>query len=227
MLNDFPFGEEWLTSDDRANHANNQEKVMTTPKLSFGTWRFATAFLVLLTSQSSSAFPQHLREWQSKAGTTVVAQVVRQTAGTVQLIDSNGKEYSLALEKLSEVDRRYLKLQELIQSDGRQFEAVVNLSDAIKTTPQATIEMTVKLAKDYPDSPYASLWAGVATAVALNDTDRATIHFRDASRRIREQQKTDPNRHRRTLVSSHINLAVCFLKKKDAEHWRPIGGLIS
>lgn len=190
---------------------------MTTPKANFGPWMFATAFLVLLTLQTSSAVSQPPREWQSSTGTTVVAQLVGQTAEKVQLIDPNGKAYSLAPEKLSDLDRRYLKLQEFVNSDIRQFEAVAKHIDAIKTTPQTTIEALTKLAKDYPVSPYASLWAGVATAVALNDTDRATIHFRDASRRIKEQQKTDPSRHRRTLISFHINLAICFLKKKDAE----------
>ena len=190
---------------------------MTTPKKNFGPRLSAWAFLLLLTLQSPNAVSQHPREWQSSTGTTVVAQLVSQTAEKVQLIDPNGKAYSLPQEKLSYQDRRYLKLQEIVNSDIRQFEAVAKQIDTIKTTPQVTIEALTKLAKDYPISPYASLWAGVATAVALNDTDRATIHFRDAGRRIREQQKTDPNRHRRTLISFHINLAICFLKKKDAE----------
>ncbi len=178
---------------------------------------FALVLFVLFLSYNPIAHSQHPREWQSSAGPSIVAQLVSQTAGKVQLIDLNGKEYSLTPEKLSGLDRRYLRLQEIIQADSLQMEAVANHIDTMKTAPQSTIAIMAKLAKDYPNSPYASLWAGVAIAVVLNDTDRATIHFREASRRIRDQQKTDPSRHRRTLISVHINLAICFLKKQDAE----------
>ena len=33
--------------------------------------------------------------------------------GDITIVDANGKEYSLTQEKLSEPDRRYLKLQEI------------------------------------------------------------------------------------------------------------------
>ena len=126
---------------------------------------FAQVLFLLFLSHNPIAHSQHPREWQSSAGTSIVAQLVSQTSGKVQLIDLNGKEYSLTQEKLSELDRRYLRLQEIIQADSRQMEALANHIDTMKTAPQSTIEIMTKLAKEYPNSPYASLWAGVAIAV--------------------------------------------------------------
>ncbi len=177
----------------------------------------AIAFVWLMTSTMQYCSAQNLREWQSRSGSTLMAKLVGQSGDTVQLLDSKGKEYLLKTEKLSDVDRRYLKLQEIIPGDRNQFEAISKHLDGLKTAPVSTIEVLTKLAKEFPTAPYAPLWAGVAVAVARNEPERASTLFRDAAKRIKEQQKSDPSRHRRTLVAYHNNLAICYLKRKDLD----------
>ena len=177
----------------------------------------AIFFVWLMTSAIQFSSAQNLREWQSSTGSTLLAELVGQSGDSVQLLDSNGKEYRLKTEKLSDIDRRYLKLQEIIPGDRNQFEAISKHLDGLKTAPVATIEVLTKLAKEFPTAPYAPLWAGVAVAVARNDLERASILFRDAAKRIKEQQKSDLSRHRRTLLAYHNNLAICYLKRKDLD----------
>ena len=160
---------------------------------------------------------QNLREWQSSLGSTVIAELVSQSGDTVQLMDSNGKEYRLKLEKLSDLDRRYVKLQEMIRADRSQFKEVSQHIEVLKATPMASIDILTKIAKDNPTATYASLWAGVAVAAALNEPERAATQLREALKSIKEQQKIDPSRHRRTLVSYYNNLAICSLRSKDFE----------
>ena len=178
---------------------------------------FTILATVLLTTRIG--FGQSMREWQSENGKTTFLKYMGKDPidKKYQFLNLDGESKKYAVDIFSSADRNYIQTRELIAADREQFVKVMELLDESRTKAEVPTKPLIQLAKANPTSPYASLLAGVAMAATSNEIDKATTLFKEARSRIKQQQQYDVDRHRRTIVSVYINLAICYLKDRDAD----------
>lgn len=99
--------------------------------------------------------------------------------------------------------------------DVEQFEKVRSQLTGVHQNPQAVGVILQQLHRDFPESPYAGLWAGVVLAASDNDAEAAERILFQARERVETQQMLAPEYHRLTLASIYNNLAICEVKQQN------------
>jgi S1-C subfamily serine protease len=177
-------------------------------KIFFGAWICVLAPCCCL-GQSVSTW----ETWRSADGqSSVEAQLIKQDATTLTLVQKDGKELT--------VEKRLLDLSQvlpihkawLIEQDEEQFYLTFDLLKNLPDYADATGEAFLALHLKYPTAPYAGVAAGVAMSHALNENKRAIGILRDVVRRIEVRRKLAPEAHQVTLSSALNNLALCYVK---------------
>lgn len=158
------------------------------------------------------------RTWTSKAGTPVKALLVNQTRDSVELLIPGQQSTTTILNRrLSAEDQKYLELRWYNTQDSQQYELLINNMPLLHENARAACDSLTKLHTEFPDSPYAGLWAAVALGSGSNEHQKAVSLLYNVIRRIEKQQELDPKRHRMTLCSANNNLAVCYIKGRKGD----------
>ncbi|MFN9411855.1 MAG: hypothetical protein ACK57V_05670 [Pirellula sp.] len=184
--------------------------------------RVLAILLVFLWSDVKSQDQQnYFREWLASDGRRLEGAIesidIDRDDPTVRILVKDSVARDIRLDKLSEVDQAYVRLQQINADDRQQFELVTDHIEAIRTTPQSVAGILQQIGRDQKLSPYASVWCCIANAAGDNDQEKGIVACRDAIRRINEQRKLDPSRHSRTLSAAHNNLGVCYIKQRDGD----------
>ncbi len=173
-------------------------------------------FVLFLLFTSYAVAQESVREWQSDSGKIIEAEMIEFSDEEVTLRIDGGREVTVALDKLHEVDRNYVRLQETLAQDEKQFSAVAQHLEAIRTSPLATIDILKELGKIHPKSPYGHLWAGVALGIT-NEPEDALKLF--------ESTQIDKDR----IYNDVLDIETQIKKDKEEfkERFQPIGGKAS
>ena len=173
--------------------------------------------IVLILATVRSTIAQE-RTWTASSGREVKGELVRQTADTVSLrIAGKEKPVIVPLQRLSEADRKFARNIWFNAQDQRQYDFVVEHLRNLHERPKTVQRLLIELHKEFPESPYAGLWASVAYNIGNNQHSRARTLLRNVIHRIEKQQEVDPQRHRMTLASAKNNLAVCYIKERKGD----------
>lgn len=141
---------------------------------------------------------QHIynREWLAVDGRRLVGAIesidLDRDDPIVRILVKGAVAIDIRLDKLSEVDQAYVRLQQINADDRQQFEFVARPHEAIRATPQSVAGILQQIGRDRKLSPYASVWCCIANAAGDNDQEKGIVACRDAIRRINEQRKLDP-----------------------------------
>jgi tetratricopeptide (TPR) repeat protein len=172
-------------------------------------------FMMLSASLVQAEESASMREWVAASGQLVRARLISHSVETGRIVlklDESEKDIEMDIGKLSDTDKKYLAAKSFQPEDQRQFEMLGPHLEALRDTPETTIEVLKEIGKNYPTAPYANLWAGVALASGVNKPEEALKEFARARDRVLKQQSQDPSLHRRTLGAILNNMAICQIK---------------
>ena len=181
----------------------------------------AIVLMFLWSEVKSQDQHNYFREWLAVDGRRLVGAIesidLDRDDPFVRILVKGAVAIDIRLDKLSEVDQAYVRLQQINADDRQQFELVADHIEAIRATPQSVAGILQQIGRDRKLSPYASVWCCIANAAGDNDQEKGIVACRDAIRRINEQRKLDPSRHARTLSAAYNNLGVCYIKQRDGD----------
>ncbi len=159
------------------------------------------------------------RDWFSEGGSSILAVLESQTDDAVSLREASSNQLRVVpISKLGQNDRNYLQAAKFREMDRLQFARVIENLDDLRERPETVPEILNVLSKDYPSSPYADLWGGVAQCAGQNKPELAESRFKESIKRIQKQREVDPSLHLRTLIAVHNNLAVCYVKQTKGDN---------
>jgi hypothetical protein len=181
-------------------------------------YRIVFAICLMFAGTALGQDVQSPRTWTSSDGKKIVASLEDFNATHVKLRVANKSEpSSLPISRLGQVDQNLIRLAWFDRRDQQQYVAVRDQLHSLHDRPK-TVELLLKeLHKEYPESPYAGLWAAVAMIGGSNDHEKAASFLKQTLDRIKKQQEIDPSRHRTTFVSANNNLAVCMVKARKGD----------
>ena len=158
------------------------------------------------------------RTWKTKTGasfTAVVADIQKDNAVFKQ--EDGQNERSLPLGNLIREDEAILRVVYFGQQDETQFQTTHSLVERIASNSDECADVLKQSHLDYPDSPYAGLWASVCLCAGSNKDIEAASMLRQVMTRIERQREFDRSRHSMTLASVLNNLAICMIKSHKAD----------
>jgi S1-C subfamily serine protease len=166
--------------------------------------------------EAACAQDGYVRRWKS-GNFTVEAMLVSHDEDEVKL-KTPKRVVTVAIDKLSEEDQKYVAGLKIIEADRKQHETVMPHMERYTESPMAVAEILDRVGKDHPDSPYANMMVGLALASERANYQAAKKYFSTAVRIINKHQRIlGEGFHAHTLVSLENNLAICKLKSGNGD----------
>lgn len=183
--------------------------------------RFSVAIAVVVTLAGlgwpSVGRSQGPVTWQSRAGSSVEAELIRVDDSKVVLqVEGNRSPVEVSLDSLTPESRLQAMQIWFNERDAKQFQMIRQHLPGMYERPEAVSRLLLEIHKAVPESPYAGIWAGVGLSEGENNLELAKRLLMQAVKRIEAQQEVMAGRHSMTLASARNNLGVVALKQQEA-----------